>query len=47
MNRWTSKRRFFTADEIDGNALAKALFILFALGVWLDMRRRRLARGDA
>lgn len=27
--------------EIDGNALAKALFILFALGVWLDMRRRR------
>ncbi len=27
--------------EIDGNALAKALFILFALGVWLDVRRRR------
>ncbi|MFN3147045.1 MAG: hypothetical protein ACE368_18280 [Paracoccaceae bacterium] len=33
--------------EIDGNALAKALFILFALGAWLDMRRRRLAHGDA
>ncbi len=27
--------------EIDGNALAKALFILFALGAWLDTRRRR------
>ncbi len=27
--------------EIDGNALAKALFILFALGAWLDARRRR------
>ncbi|MFN3147740.1 MAG: hypothetical protein ACE368_22110 [Paracoccaceae bacterium] len=27
--------------EIDGNALAKALFILFALGLWLDLRRRR------
>ncbi len=29
--------------EIDGNALAKALFILFALGAWLHTRRRRLA----
>ncbi len=28
--------------EIDGNALAKALFILFALGAWLHTRRRRL-----
>jgi hypothetical protein len=28
-----------TVPEIDGNAMAKALFILFALGVWLDMRR--------
>ncbi len=27
--------------EIDGNALAKALFILFALGAWLEARRRR------
>ncbi|MFN3147833.1 MAG: hypothetical protein ACE368_22605 [Paracoccaceae bacterium] len=27
--------------EIDGNALAKALFILFALGAWLHTRRRR------
>ncbi|MFN3147831.1 MAG: hypothetical protein ACE368_22595 [Paracoccaceae bacterium] len=26
--------------EIDGNALAKALFILFALGAWLHTRRR-------
>ncbi len=32
-----------TVPEIDGNALAKALFILFALGVWLDVRRRRTA----
>ncbi len=27
--------------EIDGNALFKALFVLFTLGVWLDLRRRR------
>ncbi len=36
-----------SVPEIDGNALAKALFILFALGVWLDVRRRKVARGDA
>ncbi len=36
-----------SVPEIDGNALAKALFILFALGAWLDVRRRRLACGDA
>ncbi|MFN3148150.1 MAG: hypothetical protein ACE368_24395 [Paracoccaceae bacterium] len=29
--------------EIDGNALAKALFILFALGAWLHARRARAA----
>ncbi len=29
--------------EIDGNALAKALFILFALGAWLHTRRARAA----
>ncbi len=27
--------------EIDGNALAKALFVLFALGVWLHTRRAK------
>ncbi|MFN3147047.1 MAG: hypothetical protein ACE368_18290 [Paracoccaceae bacterium] len=27
--------------EIDGNALAKALFILFALGAWLHTRRAK------
>ncbi|MFN3148151.1 MAG: hypothetical protein ACE368_24400 [Paracoccaceae bacterium] len=29
--------------EIDGNALAKALFILFALGAWLHTRRARVS----
>jgi hypothetical protein len=27
--------------EIDGNALPKALFLLFSLWLWLDLRRRR------
>ena len=31
--------------EIDGNALAKALFLLFALHVWIQVRRNRCARG--
>ncbi len=32
-----------SVPEIDGNALAKALFILFALGAWLHVRRARAA----
>ena len=31
--------------EIDGGALAKALFLLFTLHVWLQVRRNRRARG--
>ncbi len=32
--------------EIDGNALAKALFVLFAFGVWLRTRGRRQGRSS-
>ncbi|MFN3148152.1 MAG: hypothetical protein ACE368_24405 [Paracoccaceae bacterium] len=32
-----------SVPEIDGNALAKALFILFALGAWLHTRRARVS----
>ncbi len=32
-----------SVPEIDGNALAKALFILFALGAWLHARRARVS----
>ena len=33
-----------SVPEINGNALAKALFCLFALGLWLFERRARVAR---